>query len=109
MSRSEERPDGRYVVPLTVAGPDGQPARSNGHRRTTAAAAPESAALAEPDTSATDEPIPSARAGATPSTSDEPGAGADEPGAGADELNTGAHGSETGARDLSTQGDAAGR
>lgn len=73
MSAAEERGDARYDVPLTVPGPDAEPARRNGHRRAAAAAAEPAMTAApaagdEPDTS-TDEPAPAPRAGdAAPTT-----------------------------------------
>ncbi|GGR82757.1 glycerol acyltransferase [Micromonospora fulviviridis] len=68
MSAGEERNEARYDVPLTVPGPDAEPARRNGHRRAAAAAAEPAmkaapAAPDEPDTSA-DEPAPAPRTGA---------------------------------------------
>ncbi|SCL67823.1 1-acyl-sn-glycerol-3-phosphate acyltransferase [Micromonospora chersina] len=64
MSTGEER----YDVPLTVPGPDAEPARRNGHRRAAAAAAEPAMKAAppaadEPDTSA-DEPAPAPRTSA---------------------------------------------
>jgi 1-acyl-sn-glycerol-3-phosphate acyltransferase len=52
---ADERGEARFDVPLTVPGPDAEPARRNGHRPTTVAAA-EPAPTEEPDTAATDEP-----------------------------------------------------
>ncbi|GAA4570289.1 lysophospholipid acyltransferase family protein [Micromonospora coerulea] len=60
MSGKDERREGRYDVPLTMAGPGAEPARRNGHRRPTAAGRPratDQAATDEPDTAATDEPV----------------------------------------------------
>lgn len=75
MSAGEERGEARYDVPLAVPGPDAEPARRNGHRRATAAAAEPTmkaapAATDEPDTSTdepgtpADEPAPAPRTGA---------------------------------------------
>lgn len=58
MSGREERRDGRYDVPLTVAAPSAEPARANGHRRAATTDEPaRGAATNEPDTAATDEPV----------------------------------------------------
>ncbi|MGC1214449.1 MAG: hypothetical protein WA890_24705, partial [Micromonospora sp.] len=74
--------NGRYDVPLTSAGPDGQPARRNGRRRTTTPERSRPAdptAMDEPDTAATDEPVagPNGRTRQSePVAADEPVTGA---------------------------------
>ncbi|SCG54422.1 1-acyl-sn-glycerol-3-phosphate acyltransferase [Micromonospora inositola] len=92
MTGKDERREGRYGVPLKVAGPDAEPARRNGHHRTTAAAVdppattdePDTAATDEPDTAATDEPDTAPTDEPDTAATDEPSVVADQPTGGPD-------------------------